>query len=272
MRFIEKEMRLETDAGELIKTFECPMDKRWDDLMPWSDDWAKVKPNDNKRLCGACGKCVVNFQNFREPEIIAIVKVSPNVCGYLTKDHPDLTEVVYDSDTDIEMYRQILRMRNGASNCTITNVLESGERIIHTARSLAAIKEGIEKGFRPFFVPNEPNGLTHQKLSIVYDHDERTLHVSNDYRSMRRTDVKGDGIYLDQDMRRHPSPVAAYMLPLDIQLGERVYLEDLIEDRPGSGWNQGDRYRARSCFALWRGDQMELELPEKLDPSFMVVG
>lgn len=272
MRLIMDEMRLESDSGELIKKFKCPMEKRWDDLMPWSDDWRKIKPNDNKRLCGACGSCVVNFQNFREAEIVAILKVSPEVCGYMTDEHPDLTEIVYSSDSDSAGYGQVLTTLGKSSSCTATEIVDSGERIVHTARSLAAIEDAISKGFRPYFVANVPNGITHQKLSIVYDHEVHQLHVSSDFRSMRHTDIKGDGIYLNQDMSRHPSPVAAYLLPDDIQIEERVYLEDLIEDRVSHGWNQGDRFRAKSCFAIWRGDHLELELDKNPGPVIEFVG
>lgn len=37
MRFIIEDRALETDDGELIKEFDCPPEKRWDDLLSCTD-------------------------------------------------------------------------------------------------------------------------------------------------------------------------------------------------------------------------------------------
>jgi hypothetical protein len=145
---------------------------------------------------------------------------------------------------------------------------------------LLAIRLAAEAGYRPYFVLNVETGRTHQKLSVVFDTTEQSLWISGDFRTMRagsQADIesrfgKGAGIYLDQDLRRHPSPVAAYLLPANIRFGERVYLEDLIEDRVGSAWNQGDRHRAMSGFALWKGSRLELEQGEGDSPGPMILG
>lgn len=278
MRFIVEDRRLETDEGELIKVFDCPLEKRWEDLMPWTDGWQDRELNDHKRLCGACQKCVVNFQPFTEVQIIALVQVNPGVCGYLRTNHPDLREIVGDLGDDATQDSMFLR-EDGAS-CTYTQAIASGERVIKTARSLLALREAVDRGCTPMFVPNTETGRTHQKLSVVYDRRQRQLTIAGDYRSMVPFDQdqidlqygKGAGISLWQDLRRHPSPLAAYLLPPDIQVGERVFLEDLIEDRVGSSWNQGDTYRARSGFAVWRGDHLELEQGEDEYSGPMVLG
>ena len=56
-----------------------------------------------------------------------------------------------------------------------------------------------------------------------------------------------------------PSTFAAYLIPADIEIGERVLLEDLIEDRIGQTWNQGDTYRLDSCEAVWDGSDLKLK-------------
>jgi hypothetical protein len=265
MRYIVKTRRLETDDGELIKVFECPLEKRWEDLMPWTEDWQDEHPNDHKRLCGACRKCVVNFQPFSESQILAITQVDPNVCGHLRTDHPDMTEVVglpADSDWGEGLLDQ--------SSCVKTQRLASGERIIRTARSLQALRAAVNQGLIPYFVPNMESGRTQQKLSIVFDREKGRLSISGHFRSGGPFDQqqielrygKGAGIALRQDFRRHSSPVAAYLLPHDIAVEERVYLEDLIEDRVASIWYQGDAYRASTGFAIWRGHELEIERSE----------
>ena len=45
-------------------------------------------------------------------------------------------------------------------------------------------------------------------------------------------------------------PFAAYLIPRDLKAGERVFVEDLIEDFVGGEWNQGDVLRLDSCEAI----------------------
>jgi hypothetical protein len=53
-------------------------------------------------------------------------------------------------------------------------------------------------------------------------------------------------------------PFAAYLLPPDLEVGEEVILDDLIEDRPGTVWNQGDTYRLDRARARWTGADFEI--------------
>lgn len=66
-----------------------------------------------------------------------------------------------------------------------------------------------------------------------------------------------------------PFPLAAYLVPPGLLPGQRILLEDLIEDIGMSYWNQGDSDRLLSCVATWNGDEFELEVPPDLP---MMVG
>lgn len=267
MRFIVRDRLLETDDGELIKEFDCPLEKHWDDLLPWAHDWREEEPNDRKRLCGACSKAVVNFQHYSESQIIALVEVNPEVCGYLTASHPDLTEIVGDLQEDT------LNIPGVGTACTRTRSTVSGERVIKTARSFLALQEGVDRGYRPLFRPNVDCGRIHQKWAVVYDRKTGKLRAGGDARSgvpfnqelMDEWYGKGSGVVLCGDFGRASSPLAAYLLPPDLHPGERVFLEDLIEDRVGAAWNQGDTYRALSGWAIWNGTDLELEQAEDDD-------
>lgn len=94
MRYIAKTQQLEMDDGTLIKKFDCPLSKKWDELMPWSASWDDKRDHAVKRLCGACEKCVIDFNGFSEEQIIGLVAVEPDACAYLRMDHPELREVV----------------------------------------------------------------------------------------------------------------------------------------------------------------------------------
>jgi hypothetical protein len=63
------------------------------------------------------------------------------------------------------------------------------------------------------------------------------------------------------------SPFEAYLIPKDIKTGERVFIEDLIEDYIGAKWNQGDTYRLESCEAIWNGTDLEIQYDPKANRS-----
>ncbi len=73
MRYIATTQQLEKDDGTLIKMFDCPLDKKWDELMPWSSSWDDEREHNSKRLCGSCKKCVIDFNEFSEEQIIGRV-------------------------------------------------------------------------------------------------------------------------------------------------------------------------------------------------------
>jgi len=43
-----------------------------------------------------------------------------------------------------------------------------------------------------------------------------------------------------------------------LKVGEKVFIEDLIEDILGSTWNQGDCYRLASSEAVWNGKTFQV--------------
>ncbi len=57
---------------------------------------------------------------------------------------------------------------------------------------------------------------------------------------------------------KFPSDIAAYLLPKDLEIGERVILEDLIEDIVGADHSEGT-YRLGSAEAIWNGEQFIID-------------
>lgn len=159
------------------------------------------------------------------------------------------------------------------SSCLDVGTSRHGVRVIHTARSIRAVKNGIERGYFPFFISNASSGSVWQKRAILFNKESRTLFVEGDYRSLIPFDQKrmdeeygpGSGIALRMDFHKNSSPIAAYMIPDDISVGENVFVEDVIEDYVGSSWNQGDTQRLKSCQATWDGHRLVLEVPSRSD-------
>lgn len=144
-------------------------------------------------------------------------------------------------------------------------------RVIKTARDKESINRAAKSGLKPLVKKVEPSDKIRSKYSLVQNKKTGEIQISGDYRSdYRRGLLSGDNndfetvidwtFYYPYSFK---SPFAAYLIPKDIKIGERVFIEDLIEDYIGASWNQGDTYRLESCEAIWNGTDLEIQY----DPS-----
>jgi hypothetical protein len=166
-------------------------------------------------------------------------------------------------------------------------------RVIKTARSENAINEAVEQGFRPLVKPVIPSPDIRVKFAVSQNKTTGRITVGHDYRdsniespikpvaefpkptqdeidsfnlafphvpysnsAIEEETVIGWTYYYPYQFE---SPFAAYLIPHDLQIGETVFLEDLIEDVIGSSWNQGDAYRLTNCKAIWDGKDFILQ-------------
>jgi hypothetical protein len=166
-------------------------------------------------------------------------------------------------------------------------------RVIKTARSEQAINEAAEQGFRPLVKPIIPSPEIRTKFTVIQNRITGKITVAHDYRDrnvpglikptselpeqtqeeiddFKRTfpNVQYLEPIVDQETvigwtfyypYQFESPFAAYLVPQDIKVGEKVILEDLIEDVVSHSWNQGDTYRLPSCNAVWNGTDFTLQ-------------
>lgn len=140
-------------------------------------------------------------------------------------------------------------------------------RIIKTARDEASINEAARQGFYPLVKKVEKSDKIMSKFAVMQNIKTGEIRVLGDYRAML------DGIGPDYETvidftfyypHDTPSPFAAYLVPRDIEVGENVYLEDLIQDFVGTTWNQGDAYRLASCEAIWNGKDFDIQNDQEL--------
>jgi len=140
---------------------------------------------------------------------------------------------------------------------------ENGMRIIKTGRSESDINMAAQAGFFPVIKKVEPSKSILSKYA-VYQHGETgEIVIGGDYRE----GIPGNGyeVVIDHTFyypHSYELPFAAYLVPKDITVGERVYIEDLIEDFVGATWNQGDTYRLDGCEAIWTGTEFEIQYDE----------
>ncbi|TFV94479.1 hypothetical protein E4S40_10685 [Algoriphagus kandeliae] len=90
--------------------------------------------------------------------------------------------------------------------------------------------------------------LTHE---IIIVHDYRSERLFKDYNVVIE--------WTDYYPYTQLNPFAAYLIPHDLEIGERVFISDVIEDLVGSRWNQGDVFRLETCEAIWTGNDLLLD-------------
>ena len=152
-------------------------------------------------------------------------------------------------------------------------------RVINTARDEESINKAAEEGFMPLIKKLEPLKEFRKKYSVRQSDVNGKIQVE--------TDSWGDEF--DQDARIYqfgntcpipftyyypyhfPSPFAAYLIPKDINLNERVFLQDLIEDYIGEHWLYGDVYRLDSCEAIWNGKDFDIQYVRPLPNEVIFV-
>ena len=61
------------------------------------------------------------------------------------------------------------------------------------------------------------------------------------------------------------SPFAAYLVPRELENGQRVWLDDVIEDIVAVYGNQGYHPRLESCEAIWQNGDFEIQFDPKND-------
>ena len=147
-----------------------------------------------------------------------------------------------------------------------------GFRIIKTARAVKAINQAVKNGFFPLLKQVQQSDKIARKYAVLQHKITREIREIGDFR---------DGNYRHPDFEliidwtyyyphNFPSPYAAYLVPPDIEIGEKVWIEDLIEDLVGGVWNQGDVYRLESAEAIWDGKNFQIQFDPEADFMNMI--
>ena len=143
-------------------------------------------------------------------------------------------------------------------------------RTIKTARSEVAINLAAKRGYWPLVKKVVPSEEIKTKFAILQHEKTGEIKVLGDYRSREGNGYKMIIDFTWYYLHHFKSPFAAYLIPKNLKKGEKVFLEDLIEDYVGWCWNQGDAYRLESSEAIWNGT--DFEILKKQDEDFCVMG
>ena len=132
--------------------------------------------------------------------------------------------------------------------------------LIKTARTLDEINLAVEYGYKVLMMKVEPSDKIKVMYSLEQDMETGEISLLQDsweiYSHTENTKRLIDKMYYYP--YQFPSPFAAYIIPLDLKVGERVILDDLIEDIVGAS-HKMHTYRLDSAEAIWDGERFEID-------------
>ena len=133
-------------------------------------------------------------------------------------------------------------------------------RRIKTLRTQEEIKSAIDAGHKILkqkVIPSKEIRITEFRIRNIFTGKRNIVLYSFDALSLgtKWYEIVRKVTYYPYTF---PSNVAAYLLPNDLLVGERVILEDLIEDIVAESHAWGT-YRLDSAEAVWNGEKFEID-------------
>lgn len=137
-----------------------------------------------------------------------------------------------------------------------------GLRVIETGRSLEEINQAAKSGFRPLVKKVEPSEEIKARYTIYQHKITGEIAAPVSPKAASYYYLNKDYIQVINRTFYYPynytSPFAAYLIPKDLTVGEKVYLDDLIEDLVACTWNGLTASRLKGCEAIWNGKDFEI--------------
>lgn len=143
-------------------------------------------------------------------------------------------------------------------------------RVIKTARSRKAINLAAREGFRPLVKPVIPGEEISSMVAVYQHRGTGEIQLGGDYRYSPSEEWVLVVPHFDYYPYHFASPFAAYLVPPDLCIGERVWLEDVIEDIVAVWGNQGYRPRLKHCEATWDGKEFIIDFDPQKDAEVWI--
>jgi hypothetical protein len=147
-------------------------------------------------------------------------------------------------------------------------IFEDDARIIYTARNLEDINAAVKEGLRILLLSCNPSPPFEYKVSVYKHVTQGTYRLDLDPRLHHWNPQEfwqwRHALALNYYPPLFKNAFAAYLIPADLSVGERVWLDDLIEDLLGTISGQGlGCHRLESAYARWNGRSFAIEYDKK---------
>lgn len=235
-RFVydEKSSSLYAPDGTYLKKIFCPKALNWNQLtvVPGESRW---------KNCDTCNEKVIDLD-------IADVDIVVNKC----RDEQSSICIHVTSNSNNVIF---LKDSNAPPIAKNLELNEDGFPIIKTVRSIDDINRAIGLGYWSDvrLIKYETEKLS-SKFAIEQNRETGEIDISGDYRrgfsSINSNDSKWVEIIPFHSYYQYyqEEPIAAYLIPIGMQDGTLVLVEDPIEDIVGWRWNQGNAQRANNVI------------------------
>ena len=232
---------LKTDDGKLLKKLDCPLHKEWSQLKVIPDELAI-------RRCNSCKKSVFHLADKNDQEAELLFQQQPDCCVYVAPNAGNIRITGY--------------KRERPDPCPF--------RRIQTARGREAINQAVKEGFWPLVKPVKRSPKVSSWMEVYQNQETGEIRTVGDHRypptAPWKRVVKPFSCY----PYHFEHSFAAYLLPSDLHVGERVFLIDLIEDLVSVWGNQGHTYRLDSAYAIWNGKDFKIQWNERTDAEVWI--
>ena len=141
-------------------------------------------------------------------------------------------------------------------------------KVIKTGRTEKAINKAAKAGFFPLVKKVIPSKEIHDMLAVFQDPETGEIEVSGDMRWRPDGEMVIDYTYFYQ--YHFPSPFAAYLIPKNLEEGEVVWLDDIIEDIVAVYGNQGYNSRLEKGEATWENGDFKIHFNPETDADVLI--
>ncbi|CAM3051837.1 hypothetical protein [Vibrio rarus] len=191
--------------GTVVKTFSCPLRKKWSELS-WT-------ASELSRFCSACEKQVINLTYFNEDQIIALFQVNPEACAYVGFHNAKIQYQFTNNSNDYD--------EDDLTGCIGRNTEHLV--VINTARDMCAINRAEKEGYQVLIKPTDSEEALSSKVRLIKENGVYS-YSGYDCRSV----VHFDSTTSSTKENLNTSPFAAYLIPKNLPTGTKVFVTDII--------------------------------------------
>ena len=143
-------------------------------------------------------------------------------------------------------------------------------RVIMTARTADTINIAAKNGLIPLLKAVEQSSDIHSMVAVYQHRKTGEIKLSGDYRWGPGEDYECILPHRTYYPDCFPEPFAAYLLPPELEDGERIWLEDIIEDIVAVWGNQEHNPRLESCEATFSNRDFIIHFDPKKDAPRLI--
>jgi hypothetical protein len=152
---------------------------------------------------------------------------------------------------------------------------KNGLRVIKTAKTIEEINNATKEACWPLIKQVVPSHQISHKLCIIQNRKTGEVKPVVDRRTMIKQ-IHGEDWevvlpFFSYYPHAFPNPYAAYLIPKDIAVDEKVFVEEVIEDILNFSW-QGNGIRLKSAEAIWDGKDLRIIEGQAFEEDAKVMG